>query len=388
MAENEDGPDPLTEGIQDDTPDEIKNFVLTSGVANKFTVMLKQRLDGGSPVVLQSFYNQYPDVNALGEQWGPGKYIYVFSWRAKGISGKTETMTKDYEIEMPERAWKWKHHDWLKKRDKERQAEAEADLLAEISKARIIGAGGNGPQVSEVDSLKKSADLLRSLGVPIGGPQTKAPEPPKKTFSEKLIEMAPAITALGAVVSPIAIALIQRVKPKDDQTLTNTLLAHVLNNKPQENEMMKQFPTFLMGAVKQLMDFKEAMQPEEKQSMVEKILDKLAPMVPAVLAMATQPKAALDQNPMVKMARADKGLQAIATDPEAAMIAVQKLDEAYGFQQANDILSVAGIERPEELRENYKAFPSKGFDANGHALDGRTPPPDGVTVNTDDDLDV
>ncbi len=323
--EDETGPDPLAEGIADDTPDEIKNFVLTSGVANKFSIMLKQRLDGGTPVVLQSFYNQYPDVNALGEQWGPGKYIYVFSWRAKGISGKMETVTKDYEIEMPERAWKWKHHDWLKKRDKERQAEADAELVADMNKARIMQAGGSatGPRESEVDGLKKAADLLRSLGVPIGAAQNKAPEAPKKTFGERLLEMAPAITALGAVVSPIAIAIIQRPKEKSDQTLTNTLLAHVLNNKPQESEVMKQFPTFLMGAMKQLMDFKDAIQPEQKQSMVEKILDKLAPMVPAVLNMATQPKAVMESNPMVKMARMDKGVQALQQDPEAALIAVQ-----------------------------------------------------------------
>ncbi len=151
---------------------------------------------------------------------------------------------------------------------------------------------------------------------------------------------------------------------------------------------MKQFPTFLMGAMKQIIDFKDAIQPEEKESMVEKILGKLAPLVPTVLALATQPREALNQNPMVKMARADKGVQTLASDPEAALIAVQKLDEAYGFQQANDILAVAGIERPAELAENYKTYPSKGFDANGHALDGRTSPPDGVTVNTDDDLDV
>lgn len=392
MAEENDTPEPG--GITDETPDEIRNFVLENAVANKFTVMLKQKPDnGGVAQTLRSFTNWYPNVNTLGRQWGPGSYILVFSWRGSGISGKKETITKEYQIELPDRAWADEHDLYLEEKARARREKKDAEWREEADRNRAMGGHTAAPQVSEIDALKKALELAKSLGIGLGnqGPAAAKPaaEKPQKTFGEKLIDLAPAITAIGAVVGPIAIAIIQRPKVKDDNTLTNTLLSHVLNNKPQENETMKQIVPFLMGTMKQMFDMKDSMQPEEKESMVEKILGKLAPMVPAVLALATLPKEERDAHMGVKMARADQGVQAIAGDPEATRIAVQKLDEAYGFQNANDIISVAGMVRPPDLAENFREWPSPGFGPDGKALDGRdVKVPDGTKDAVEDDLPV
>jgi hypothetical protein len=362
------------EGITDDTPDEITDFVRMNDVSDKFVVMLKQRPEGGGVAqTLRSFTNYYPNVNTLGTEWGPGSYTLVFSWRAEGKSGKKETVTKDFKIELPERAWAHEHHRWLMERNKKYQEEKESVWKEEAAKAKIMGGPVTTPApTSDLDSLKKMLEIARSLGVPIGqGVKAEPKEKEKKSFTEKMIDLAPAITAIGAIVGPIAVAIIQRPKPANDSTLTNTLVNHLITNKPQENDTMKQFVPFLMGTMKQMFDFKQSMEPEEKQSFVEKVFDKLAPMVPQVLALATQPRAQMESNPMVGMARNLGDVKAMKSDPELAHLGVQRLDEVYGFQQANDILAVFGMERPKDLEGNLEKFPSKGFRPDGQPEDIR-----------------
>lgn len=368
------------EGITDDTPDEITDFVRANDMTDKFVVMLKQKPDnGGVAQTLRSFTNYYPNVNTLGKEWGPGSYVLVFSWRAEGKSGKKETVTKDFKIELPERAWADEHDRWLMERSKKRQNEMEKEWKEEAMKARVMGQGtpAAASPASEIDNLKKMLEVAKSLGVQIGGQQKPEPkEKERKSFSDRMIEMAPAITAIGAVVGPIVVAIIQRPKPPSDSSLTNTLVNHLITNKPQEDGTMKTVLPFLMGSLKQIMDFKQSMEPEEKQSFVEKVFDKLAPMVPQVLALATQPRPQMESNPMVGMARNLGDVKAMKNDPELAYLGVQRLDEVYGFQQANQILTVFGMERPDELLGNISKYPSKGYGPDGQPETGNRVPDD------------
>lgn len=357
------------EGITEDTPDDITDFVRANDVADKYTVMLKQKPDGGGTAqTLRSFANYYPNVNTLGREWGPGSYSLVFSWRAKGLNNKMETVTKEFKIELPARAWLHEHNQFLLERAKKMQLQTEEELKVEAMRNRIVGPTAPVQPVSDFDNLKKMLDLAKSIGVPIGGPAKPEPkEKEKKSFSERMVDMAPAITAFGAVVAPIVVALITRPKPPDDKSTQNLLLQHILtqSQKPQEDGVMKSFVPFLMGTMKQLMDFKQSMEPEEKQGLVEKIFDKLAPMVPQVLALATMPKPQLEANPMVKMARNLPDVKNMQADTELAFMGIQRLDEVYGFQQANDIMTVFGLQRPPELQDNYQTFPSVGFGPDG-----------------------
>lgn len=378
------------EGITDDTPDEITDFVRANDMTDKYVVMLKQKPDGGGVAqTLRSFTNYYPNVNTLGKEWGPGSYILVFSWRAEGKSGKKETVTKDFKIELPERAWAEEHDRWLIERSKKRQNEMEKEWKEEAMKARVMGQVT--PQVaapiSELDSLKKMLEIAKGLGIPIGGTQKPEPkEKEKKSFSDRMVDMAPAITAIGAVVGPIVVALINRPKPASDTALTNTLVNHLITNKPQEDGTMKTVLPFLMGSLKQIMDFKQSMEPEEKQSFVEKVFDKLAPMVPQVLALATQPRPQMEQNPMVKMARGLPDVKAMQGDPELAHLGVQRLDEVYGFQQANDIMAVFGMDRPKDLEGNFEKYPSQGFGPDGQAKTDTLPDEPQILDTTEEDL--
>lgn len=366
MLEDEQTP---IEGITDETPDEITDFVRSNDVSDKYVVMLKQRPEGGGAAqTLRSFTNYYPNVNTLGKEWGPGSYSLIFSWRGEGKSGKKETITKEFKIDLPERAWAEEHDQFLMDRSRKRQKALEEQMKNDAMKNRILG-----PQAvpvvapaSDLDTMKKFLGMAKDLGIPIGGnvkPEPKEKE--KKSFAERLIDLAPAITAIGAVVSPLAVAFISRPKAPDDKSTTNLLLNHLLTKQPQENDVMKQFVPFLMGTMKQMMDFKASMEPEEKETLVERLIEKLAPIVPQVLALATMPRQQLDSNPMVQMARKMPDVKAMANDAEALAIAVPKLDEIYGAQNVDDILAVAGVTRPPEFAENYKRWPSKGFRTDG-----------------------
>ncbi len=356
------------EGITEDTPDEITDFVRSNDVADKYVVMLKQRPDGGGAAqTLRSFSNYYPNVNTLGKEWGPGSYSLIFSWRGEGKSGKKETLTKEFKIDLPERAWADEHDQFLMERSRKRQEALEREMKMDATKNRILGTPiAAAPPPSDLDTMKKFLGLAKEMGVPIGGPGRFDPkEKEKKSFTDRLIDLAPAITAIGAAISPLAVAFIQRKKEPEDKSTTNLLLQHVLTQKPQENDVMKQFVPFLMGTMKQMMDFKESIQPEEKESLVEKLIDKLAPVIPQVLALATMPRQQMDNNPMVKMARGLPDVKAMTGDPEMLAMAIPKLDEVYGAQNVDDILAVAGVVRPPEFAENFRKYPSKGYRTDG-----------------------
>lgn len=366
------------EGITEDTPDEITDFVRSNDVADKYVVMLKQRPEGGGAAqTLRSFSNYYPNVNQLGKEWGPGSYSLIFSWRGEGKAGKKETLTKEFKIDLPERAWADEHDQYLMERSRKRQSILEKTLKDDAMKNRILGPAVPvaAAPASDLDTMKKFLGMAKELGIPIGAAVKPEPkEKEKKSFAERLIDLAPAITAIGAVVSPLAVALITRKKEPEDKTTTNMLLSHLLTQKPQENDVMKQFVPFLMGTMKQMMDFKESIQPEEKESVVERLIEKLAPIVPQVLALATMPRQQMEANPMVKMARNMPDVKAMTTDADMLAMAVPKLDEIYGAQSVDDILSVAGVVRPPEFAENYRKWPSKGYRTDGTPED--SPPLD------------
>ncbi len=356
------------EGITDDTPDEITSFIRENDVAEKYTVMLKEHLEeGGKPVYIRSYTNRCPSINDIGKEWGPGSYKLVFSWRGENKSGKMEQMTKDMSLDLAERSYRDVYEEYREELRRKRLATKEKAWSEEAAKVRAQGGlmgGAPAAPVSELDTMKKALEMARGLGIPIGGASRPAAAEPKKSFSQTMLEMTPAIVAIGGIVAPIVTALISRPREKSDTTLMNTLLAHALE-KPKEDSIMKETIPFLLGTMKQMFDVKASMEPEPQETLVERIIGKLAPMVPAVLAMAAGGAQAVAQNPIVGMVRKSDDFQALAKDAEAQLMAVQRLDEQYGFQQTNKILMVAGLPRPEELAENYRQWPSPGFRPDG-----------------------
>lgn len=340
-----------------ETPDEITSFLASNGIGEKYQMILKELPDGGKPQYIKSFTNYHPSIDDVGKQWGPGEYEFVFSWRETGINGKKGPVIKSFKINLPEKAWRDVHQDWLEQKHKERVAKKNDEINEEASRARAFGTPINTvPPPSDLDSLRKSLEVLRGLGVPLGAP---APAP-KTDWAATLVAFAPVIAAAAPVLS----AFIGRKKEDSQGPLLQLLIGKLLDNKPQgESEYMKQVFGMAMGMMKNMMDMKQIMAPEEKEPFIERVFDKLVGTMPMVLELAKMNKPQRESNIMYKMAQGHPDVQAVMGDVELQVGLVNKLDAFYGFEQTNQILEVVGIDRPPTTAANAKHYPSPGAKA-------------------------
>ena len=362
MAQVEEGEDIAGNPAMDsdETPDEISVFLSANAIGEKYQMVLKELPNGGKPQYIKSFSNYHPSIDDIGEQWGPAEYEITFSWQERDMNGKKKPVAKSFRINLSEKAWREPHEKYLAKKSAERKAEEQAKLNAEVERARAYGSVGLNPNPaqpppSELDSLKKAADTLKSLGVQIGGPA--APPPPPRVDLNAILT---GVAAVATALSPVLAAFVGRKREQDP--LLSLLVTKMLDKPQGESETMKTVVPFLMGTMKQLFEMKEAMKPEEKEPFIERVFDKVvasAPMIAEVLKMSQQQR---ENNLMVKMARNSGEMQAILADPELQIGLVNKLDQFYGFQQTNQILEVMGVPRPPATANNASAFPSKGYE--------------------------
>lgn len=338
----------------DETPDEIANFLSANGIGDKYQMILKELVEGGRPQYIKGYTNWHPSIDDIGTQWGPGEYEFTFSWREKQINGKTGPVAKSFKIMLPEKAWREPHLNWLAARQEEKAAKKRIELTEEADRARAFGqfSGSQGVQPpSDLDSLKKSLEVLRGLGVPLGAPT----QPPKTDWPGVLVSLAPVIAA----VAPVAAAFITRKKEDTQAPLLQLLLSKVLDNKPQgESEYMKQAFGMAMGMMKNMMDMKQIMTPEEKEPFIERVFDKLVGSMPMVLELAKMSKPQRESNMMYNMAKNHPDVKAVLDDPELQIGVVNKLDAFYGFEQTNQILDVMSIPRPAATAQNAKHYAS------------------------------
>jgi hypothetical protein len=335
----------------DETPDEIATFLSANGIGDKYQMILKELVEGGRPQYIKGYTNWHPTIDDIGTQWGPGEYEFTFSWREKQINGKMGPVAKSFKIMLPEKAWREPHLNWLAARQEEKAAKKRIELTEEADRARAFGqfAGVQGVQPpSDLDSLKKSLEVLRGLGVPLGA----APHAPKTDWAGVLVGLAPVIAA----VAPVAAAFITRKKEDTQAPLLQLLLSKVLDKPQGESEYMKQAFGMAMGMMKNMMDMKQIMTPEEKEPFIERVFDKLVGSMPMVLELAKMSKPQRESNMMYKMAQGHPDVQTIMNDLELQIAFVNKLDAFYGFEQTNQILEVMGVPRPPVTAQNAKHY--------------------------------
>lgn len=343
----------------DETPDEISVFLSANAIGEKYQMVLKELPNGGKPQYIKSFSNYHPSIDEIGEQWGPAEYEITFSWQERdGMSGKKKPVAKSFRIRLSEKAWREPHEKYLARKSAERVEEQRTMLNIEAERARAFGSVGLQPPgsatkpESELEILTKAMKTLKDLGVPIG--QTQAPQ---KDWGAILIGLAPVLSA----VAPIIAAFVG--KKREENPLLTLLITKMLDKPQGESETMKSVVPFLMGTMKQLMEFKESMKPEEKEPFIERVFDKIVGSAPMIMEFAKMSQQQREANFMYKMAKNAPETQAIMADPELQAMMVNKLDGFYGFQQTNQILEVMGFPRPPATAENEKRYPSKGYEA-------------------------
>lgn len=334
-----------------ETPDEISMFLSTNGIADKYQMVLKEVLNSGKPQYIRGFSNWHPTIDDIGEQWGPGEYEITFSWKETGIGGKKQPVAKSFKINLPEKAWGPIHQAYLEKRREEQLEKDKQKIHHEAERARAYGQTAAPQGASDLDTLKKAAETLRSLGVPLGGPAAT----PKTDWASVLVGLAPVMAALA----PVASAFITRKREDSQGPLLQLLISKMLDHKPQgESEYMKQAFGFVMGTMKNMLEVKQQMQPEEKEPFIERVFDKLVGSMPMLMELAKLSKSQRENSMMYQMAKSHPDVQAVLGDVELQIAFVNKLDKFYGFEQTNQILEVMGVPRPPVTAENAKHYPS------------------------------
>lgn len=323
-------------------PPDIENFLSELGISKKqYRCQIKQYpTDGGTPAFLPCNYKgDYPDLAALGTKYGPGKYLYVFSWTIPHPSGNgNKRVIKELPVELSEH-WSDAHEEYLyqyaiRRRRRLRQAKDKAELDSILYGDDKKPGGGKGG----MEDLLDAKNSLMALGVPVGGGGSGGMD----------------LTANGGA-NIFALMMSMQNKSTEllvtmmnnSQTQMMSLVTAVLgqqNNSPY-GQMFKE----VAGMMTQMVDLKQALNPE-KQGVVDKIFNLMETVSPQIVQMLQMSAAQRRSNPLYQVAAKSEELQKLKGDQEMTDNLAAKLDTHYGIQATNDIMAVMGLERSEGMK--------------------------------------
>lgn len=362
----------------DDTPNEIRDFIAGNGIGNKYQCIIKENIAGGTPAILETMNNRHPELEEIGKRWGPGDYTLVFSWSVPKPGGGKEKQMKNLSLHFSERAWRDIHEDYLMERSEERKRKRAQDLEKARQEAElrsIENGGAKEPPPDPLEALKKSLEIAKSLGIPVGGGAKEG-----KGFD--LMGIATLFTALKPLLEGLFGGGKQNdsailVKAMEAQQATNMLLMKsLLETRPggasTENTHVDKVLNMTMNAMGRVLEMQDMMKPAEKESLVDRIFGVVDKFLPNVLELAKLSKDARERDMMYRIAANSPEMKQARQHPDVALALVNKWDEFYGFQTTNEILKVAGIERPAGTAENMAKFPSDGYGSDGNKLDPAT----------------
>jgi len=358
----------------DTTPDEISAFIAENDIGERFTVTIKEKKkEGGKPEILTTFSNKKPSIAEMGRQWGPGNYEVHITWDEVLPNGSQKPHKKILDLPLSERAYREVYEDYqaeltaerLRAKQKKWAMEAE-EAKAKGLDPRMAGAGGGG-----LGSIQDAIAMLKSLGIEVGG----AAKP--KTLMETITEMAPLIVA----VTPMVQAFFGAKKEGylamgDSQNDIVKLLLEKALNKPETNPFNERVQEGMFGMFSKLMDMKEAMQPQEKESLIERVTGKIFENLPLIAQLAQMSQKDRANSLMYQATKMHPDFKAVEANPDVQVEVTSRLDRKFGFQQANMVIEALGFKRPASLAEAFKTYPSPGFgkDGNRMAPPGAVPP--------------
>lgn len=356
----------------EDTPDAVRDFMISNGVGKKYSFILKKVLPGGKVGTLYNISNTHLNINEIGKQYGPGEYVLAFSWKAPRPSGGRDNHFKDYEVFLPDHPWGDIHADHVRETNEERKKQDKLRLEKTMLDAQVTAVEqGKIPGVkSPFDTMKETLEMARSLGVQVGG---AAPQP--KPLD--IMGIATFITALTPILQSVLgtksggadPALLEQIRGQNE--MNKMLMEKLLRGSteaPGSNAHMDKFMDMVTGNVGRMLEIKEMLQPEEKQGIMDRVFEAVDKYLPGILSMAQMAKEEREKQWGYKLAMANSDIKKIKDNPEMWPEMITKWDQEYGYQQTNGIITVAGITRPPELEGNKALFPSDGFGPDGNPL--------------------
>lgn len=335
------------EALDNEEPPDIENFLAELGIQGKqYSCQIKQfpAEGGGTPAFMPSNYKgKYPSIDELGTKYGPGKYLYVFTWAVpRPDGGGPKRAMKELEVMLSD-AWDDAHQEYLyqyslKRRKRLRQIKDKAELDGVLYTTDRNDGGNRG----SMDDLVDAKNKLVSLGVPFGG------------GTDLTTSGGGGIFALIMGMQQKSTELMVQMMTSSQQQMMALVTAVLSNNSNKGNPYGDMFKE-VAGMFTQMVDLKQALNPE-KQTMVDKIFGLLETVSPQVLGLLKMSSAQRRADPLYRLAAGSQELKNLKGDPEATDALAAKLDAHYGVQNTNDIMTVMGLSRSEGMKGKLRGM--------------------------------
>lgn len=317
--------------------EEIQEWLSENGLNEKaFTVSVKKTpLDGGFPAYMSYVEkNKIPDREFLGREYGPGKYTIGFTyWTPSVQTGKPKRSVKDFTIMLDE-SWQDIHDAYQTEKWIKNTANMEK-LAMRMKMKKIVKSGGEDDnKKSELESLKDSLSILKSLGVPIGGNLAAPAANSKNDLSFMTLMMESNKNMLQ----------MQMENQKNMATMMMGMMQMFAgqNKNSGSEQMFKE----VMGLVMNTVDLKNALTPERKSSL-DKVIEMIGEMAPGIVSIYQQKGLeAARKSPLVDAAKNTKQFQDIKNNAVDLEYIVKTMDEKQGPEQTDIFLKTLGLTRP------------------------------------------
>lgn len=351
--------------IDSDIPDAIQAFMVQNGIKQKFHCTLEIQTPSGGWAYKMQYRNEIPLYDKIGKEHGPGTFRLRFLWRAGRPGGGSEPKADSFEFEIAEHPWMTIHKEYLMELRAQSLKVQREKTIAMKQEAEIANIENGAPPQAQngIGQIKDMITVIRELGIPVGGAVAEQ----KDTLIDQIIKLSP-------IIGPMVAAFAQRAQAQSDLQLK--LMLGLIAGRDQNGGTTAMFQELMGVSVNMVKQAAGAVQmlsapPEEKESMMDRVFGLLDKIGPTIIEMAAQSRQQREQNLLYSMAKGSREVQTIAASPELQKSLVERLDREYGFQEAEEMLKVladVGIGRPPELMENWKTYPSKGYDTEGNKL--------------------
>lgn len=390
------------ESDQDSVPPELAEFLETHmGITGRSFNLILKRLPkgatgsgGAEKTFVDSFHRTVPSMRHIMLEYGPGVYEFVVQWtetvtdpesgeRKNKRQGEIVQFTIDDSCEL-----QYLEHQRLKRlqaqirlREKAKQAREDNKLDLEV-----FGGTPDGPIESPREAAKaylaEITGAMDMLGFKKGGGGD----------TSWLKDIAPLLVpVIGAWMES------QKQQAQAMQMQMNTMLTLLLSQSEKSSShllelvkvtqgqgsgqtMMKELKDMVFGAI----DIREALTGKQPPSVADRVFGVIEGVMPQFLQLMAMNAQARQQDFRYKLAQQyvsqDPTMQQALQDPAIMVEVVGKLDEQYGWEQADGILSVIGRQRPDQCpRDPAKRYPKDEREVSGGEVAATTEPDEAVS---------
>lgn len=350
-------------GIDDidpeDMPIEIKELMETHGLNEKsYQCMLKEVRNSDGEAVdsyITSWRRRFPTIEWIGKNYGPGTYRLCFIWRGVRADGKTGSRTENIPIEISDKYQDiydefqlQKKIERVKRKNKMiRDAKLSKQLEDDLNLEGVSSGNNANPDVQGAAKgyYKEMLDFAQSVGLQKKGLDWEKLMPLLITGVPAIMKIFSERAAIEREERNRFMTLLMTMNSNSSQQLVDVIKSQ--NGPSSGTQYMKEITDMIVGA----MDLKTALSPE-KETVVDKIFKTIEGVAPAIVQMASMKQAERENNVAYKMARtyvdAAPEFKQMENDPMIKHEVINRLDEVFGWEQADMILAVAGYERPQD----------------------------------------